>query len=216
VAVVGSARGIVSGVANIQGLAPELWTYLRRNYQRGQAYLSEGEAYLVATRFAGPQNQGPPVEARLPGASMEFTSGASGAVGPGVTVAQSFRVLDFDLSGVEFLFRSFGPFPCPISFVLTIYELGGPGGKRLLLQMPIQVSLEQRTKKVMFSFPPVAGTRGKNLLMEIAGSPAGTRPFSLLWNKATDQKPWFVDYYPAGQAYFNQRPLQADLYFVSY
>jgi hypothetical protein len=221
VAIFGSARGIVSGVTNIQGLAPELWAHMRRHYDRGQEYLSEAEAYLVstrrsATRSAAGSGRDPGAEIRLPGASMEITTGASGALGPGVTVAQSFRVLDFDLSAVEFLFRSPGPYPYPVSLVLTFYELGGPTGKRRLQQMPIQVALEKRTKKIMFSFPPLVGTRGHTLLMEITGSSEGTRPFSLLWNKATEKSPQYVDYYPQGQAYFNQQPVEADLYFVSY
>ena len=91
---------------------------------------------------------------------------------------------------------------------------GGPA--QLVQQIPIQVALEKRTKKIMFSFPPLTGTRGKTLLMEITGQFPGTRPFSLLWNKAGPESPRFVDYYPEGQAYFHQKPAQADLYFVSY
>ncbi len=77
--------------------------------------------------------------------------------------------------------------------------------------MPIKVALAERTKKIMFSFPPIAGTRGQKLLMEISVDPGGSRPFGLVWNKASEKSPRFVDYYPSGEPYFNGRPLAQDL-----
>ena len=216
VAILGSARGFVSGVTNMQGLAPTLWTHLRRQYELVEEYMTEGETFFVAIRAPAVGDRSPEVEARLPGAAQEMYNSPSSALGPGVSIAQSFRVLDFDLNGVELAFRSPGPYPYPISFVLTFYELIGTKGRRPIQQLPINVPLETRTKKIRFSFEPISGTAGKLLLMEIAGHSEGTRPFSLLWTKPTEEFPLFVDYYPEGTAYFNHQPVQADLFFLSF
>ncbi len=216
VMVLGSARGLVEGVTNLRGLEPTLWSHLRRNFARVKEYLPEGEAYLVTTRTPDAGIGGPEIESRLPGASQEMASGTSPELGPGVSVAQSFRVQDFDLGGVELLFRSPGPYPYPVSFVLTFQELGGSRGTRRIQQIPIQVPLEKRTKKILFSFPPLVGTKGKILLLEITADPQGTRPFNLLWNKSNEEYPLFQDFYPEGQAFLNYKPVQADLFFVTY
>ncbi len=216
VVILGSARGLVSGVTNIQGLAPTLWAHLRRHYERAEEYMAEGKTFLVATRVSKAGDRDPGGEARLPGAAQEMANSTSPALGSGVSIAQSFRVLDFDLGGVELLFRSPGPYPYPVSFVLTFHELGGSRGTRQLQQIPVNVSLETRTKKIRFSFEPISGTAGKFLLMEISGNPEGTQPFSLLWNKSTEEFPLFVDYYPEGQAFFNYQSVEADLFFLSY
>jgi len=216
VVILGSARGIISGVTNLQGLAPTLWTYLRRHYEWAVEYTNPGETFLVATRVPESERRPPRVEARLPGAAQEMASSTSPALGSGVSVAQSFRVLDYDLGGMELLFRSPGPYPYPISFILTFHELGVATGTRLLQQIPVNLSLETRTKKIKFSFEPLVGTKGRLLLMEISGNPDGTQPFSLLWNKSTEEFPLFVDYYPEGQVFFNYEPVQADLFFISY
>jgi hypothetical protein len=216
VVILGSARGIITGVTNLQGLAPTLWTHLRRHYEWAEEYTAPGETYLVATRIPDSERRAPRVEARLPGAAQEMASSTSPALGSGVSVAQTFRVLDFDLGGMELLFRSPGPFPYQVSFVMTFHELGGSRGTRQIQQIPIKISLETRTKKVKFSFPPLVGTKGKLLLMEISVNPEGTQPFNLLWNKSTEEIPQFVDYYPEGQVFFNYEPLQADLFFVTY
>ena len=57
---------------------------------------------------------------------------------------------------------------------------------------------------------------GGQVLIEIRGHPDGTRPFQLLWNKATAEVPRFDDTYPAGRAYLDKQAQEADLYFVTY
>ncbi len=217
-AILGSATGLVAGVADIRGLEPELWTYLRARYLRTEEFMTEDEAFITALRVptaAGPAFV-PPADQRLPGITQQATTGISPAIGPQVTVAQSFQVEDFDLGAVELMLRAPGPFPYPVSFVVTFYQLGGDRGGKKILQFPFQVSLEERTKKIRFAFPPLAQTVGRTLLLEITGHPEGTRPFNLLWNKASEEVPVFVDYYRPGQAYLNKRPLEADLYFVTF
>lgn len=216
-AILGSAWGLVSGASDIRGLAPEAWGYLRRNFHYQSEYLTEDEIFYSAVRAndAGRQAAGSP-NLRLPGIAQQTTAEATAAIGAGVSVAQSFRVEDFDLGSVELLFRCPGPFPYPISFMVTFSEIDGNRLGRRLLQFPFQVSLMERTKKLRFSFPVLPETVGKTVLMDITGHPDGTRPFSLLWNKATAEVPTFVDYYPEGQAYFQKKPVEADLYFVTY
>lgn len=214
--ILGNARGIMSEVNNLQGLAPALWAHLRRRYERVQEYAAAGGNYLVASRIPDAKGRAPQLEARLPGAAQEMATSTSPVLGPGVSVAQTFRVRDFDLGGMELLFRSPGPYPYKISFVLTFHELGGSAGTRLLQQIPVSIPLDKRTQKVKFNFEPIAGTKGKLLLMDISGHPDGTQPFSLLWNKSTEEFPEFEDFYPGGQVFFNVKPLQADLFFISY
>jgi hypothetical protein len=216
VAVLGSGRGLVPGVTNLHGLQPELWSYLRHHYQRVTEHPSARESFWVATRLTDRRGQGPPHDARLPGSAQEVATGSTPVLGPGVGLGQTFRVVDFDLAGVEMMFRAPGPYPYPVAFTLTFHEIVGATGTRPLTSFPLQIQLEKRTQKVMFSFPPLAGTAGKVLLMEIAADPAASAPFRLLWNRKNAEVPRFVDYYPEGQAFLDNRPLAADLFFVTY
>ncbi|MEN8007708.1 MAG: hypothetical protein ABFS42_11880 [Candidatus Krumholzibacteriota bacterium] len=218
VAILGLGRGLVAGVTHIQGLAPTLWSYLRRHYLLANEYATEYERYQTAVRApeTGAGSPGRKIEARLPGAAQEKKNSASPALGPGVAVAQSFKVDDFDLGGLALMFKAPGPFPYRISPVMTIFEKVGFGKPRLLRRLDLNVTLNQATQKILFSFEPVPDTAGKKLLVVISGHPEGTRPFGLLWNKSTGESAEFVDYYPEGQAFFNHQPVQADLYFISY
>jgi len=211
VAILGSARGLVSGVVTTQGLAPTLWSYLRRRYTLVEEYKTEWEKFHTVAR--APTRT---IMSRLPGAAQEMKNSSCPALGPGDSVAQSFRVHDFDLGGVDLMVRSSGPFPYPISLVLTFFELDVSGQTRQLQRIPANVTLDRPVQKIGFSFEPISGTAGKKVMVEISGHPEGTQPFSLLWNNTTEEYPSFVDYYPQGQAFFNHQAVQADLYFVSF
>lgn len=218
VAVLGPAWGQTSGVRTLQEASPGMWSYLRNNYLLVDEYAHGGETFKTVARVGGGRAavEAAPLSRRLPGTAHYLKTHMTTVLGPGTAVAQSFKVRDFDLAGVAVMFTAPGPFPYPISLTLKFVALGGPSADSVLAELPIRIELDQNVQKKSFSFGPLAGTAGREVVMEITGNRDNGAPFALMWHRHHGDPGGETDFYPAGRAFFNGKPAEGDLYFITF
>jgi len=217
-AVLGPAWGQASGIRTMQEAAPDLWSYLRKNYLLVYEYVHGGETFKTTARVEGGRAAvaAAAPSKRLPGTAHYLRTHTTKALGPGLAVAQSFRVRDLDLAGVALMFMAPGPFPYEVSLNLKFVDPGGPSGGTVLAELPVRIVLDRKVQKKSFSFGPLVGTKGRMLVMEITGNTDQRAPFALMWHKPAAGSEGEADFYSAGQIIFNGRPAAGDLYFITY
>ncbi|MFT5315056.1 MAG: hypothetical protein ACI9UK_000887 [Candidatus Krumholzibacteriia bacterium] len=59
-------------------------------------------------------------------------------------------------------------------------------------------------------------TREQTVIVEVLGNRDNESPFTLFWHTSDPDDPNPVDYYPAGRAFWNQKPVAGDLFFAVY
>ncbi len=218
VAVLGPVRGQAARIRTMQEAVPELWSYLRNNYLRADEYVHRGDTFKTAVRVDGGRASvaAAVLSRRLPGTAHYIRTHTTKALGPGMAVAQSFRVRDFDLGGVSLMFTAAGPFPCEISIILKFVDPSGLSANPVMAEIPVRFEMDRKVQKKSFSFGPLAGTAGRMVVMEISGNLDGRTPFALLWHKPEHGREGEADFYSAGRIFFNGQPAAGDLYFVTY
>ena len=218
VAVLGPAWGQTTGVRTMQEATPAMWSYLRKNYLLVQEYVHGGETFKTAARVEGGAAAvaAAPLSRRLPGTAHYLRTHMTEVMGPGTAIAQSFAVRDFDLAGVAVMFTAPGPFPYPVSLTLKFVALDGPNAGAVLAELPIQVKLDRNVQKMSFSFGPLAGTAGREVVMEITGNRDDLAPFALMWHWHHGNPGGEADFYQGGRAIFNGKSADGDLYFITF
>ena len=114
------------------------------------------------------------------------------------------------------MFTAPGPFPYPGSLTLKFVVLDGPTSGAVLAELPIRIELEQKVEKKSFSFGPLGGTAGREVVMEITGNKDNGAPFALMWHWHHGAPGGETDFYPAGRAFFNGQSADGDLYFITF
>ncbi len=218
VVLLGRSAGLVAGVRNMRALAPAVYGFLRRNYALRTSLQTPEAVYRVLHYLPGSQEavHELPLAERLAGDSQFIRTGTTPVMGPGLSVAQTVQITDFDLSGLGLLVGSPGPWPQDI--VLNLQIIGVTNGRpdQLLAQVPLQVTLNEQIERIAVPFDPVPGTAGRLVILDIGGNPDGNSPFTLFWHRPDATAGTPVDYYPAGQAFWNQDPVGGDLFFAVY
>jgi len=195
-----------------------LYGHLRRHYTLEASVPTREAMYRILHRLPG----GPRVMAglraarRLPGDTQYVRNGTTPEFGPGVSAAQTAAVTEFDLSAVTLLVGSRGPWPQEIDLVLRVLDLKQGASNQMLAEVPLAITLRRHIEQVVVEFAPIAGTLNQKIVLDIRGNETGDSPFMLFWHRpAADQDP-SLDFYPAGQAFWNREPVGGDLFFELY
>ncbi len=213
--ILGRSAGLVQAVRGMRILAPEVYSFLRRDYALA-ASVKGAEAVFRILRPAAGDVQQLPLEQRLPGDSQYLRTGTTPIMGPGTSVAQTVLVSDFEVSGLAILVGSPGPWPQLIQLQLKIVSVQHGAGDQLLATIPFEVVLHQQVERVELAFDAVPQTEGQMVIMEITGNENSAGPFTLFWHVPGPDVADHIDYYPAGRAFWNQRPVAGDLFFAVY
>jgi hypothetical protein len=218
VVVLGRSAGLVAGVRNVRALVPELYSHLRRNYELATSLQTPDGVFRILRHTPGGPTavQALPLEQRLPGDTQFIRTGTTPVMGPGTSVAQIVQVTDFDLSGVGLLVGTPGPWPQQIQLMLRVVSVTDGRGDQLLAEIPLAITLHEQVERVGLVFEPVAGTADRAIILDIAGNADAHSPFTLFWHQPKAGQQQGLDYYPAGQAFWNHQPAGADLFFAVY
>jgi hypothetical protein len=135
---------------------------------------------------------------------------------PGVVIGQVFRVGGLDLHGVVLLVATTGKLPAETDMQIEIEEVLDGGRTQSLALFKSRVPLDQSAQLRTLAFPVIPRTAGKMIVLNLSVAPNSEHEVRLLWHDPRADKGDPVDYYPDGHALLNGRPVDADLFFISY
>ncbi len=229
----GRCWGIVPRVRDLQGLAPEIWSYLRHHYYIASDHALGREEFRFLLRAPGGVDEilTMPAKHRLPGCGQYVNNGISPDLNTGILVSQSLVVKEFDFSGITVGLRAPGPYPAERQVQFSVHR-GRPGDQATpLASYRTTVQLQKSLQLVHFNPGVLAGTRGQLLTItfsapeqpgdqgggQFAGQPhrSTAGPLHLSWNGPVEGQR-YTEYYTPGTMYLDGRPIAADLYFLAY
>jgi hypothetical protein len=216
--VLGRAAGLTPGARSVDELAPSIWTYLRSNYFV-ELQIADGAEGFQVIRNAGRNGvdlESLPLERRLPGTSQLVKNAQTPPLSPGVVISQVFRVGGIDLRGIVLLFATTGTLPTEMDMEIEIEELLAGGRSQSLAVFRSRVPLDQNAQPRTLAFPVIPRTAGKMIVLKLSATLDSGHEVRLLWHDPRADKGKPVDYYPEGHALLNGRPVDADLFFISY
>ena len=216
--IIGRVAGLAPGARNMQSLAPKIWTHLRTHYfiEHELADGPEGFRVIRHIRKSGYEMDDIPLERRLPGTTQLVRNSQSPPLKPGVVISQVFRVGGLDLHGVVLMIAAKGPLPVLLDMEIEIEELSSVSHSRPLARFHASIPLEQSIQYRNLSFPAVAGTADKTIVMHITANTSPDHEIRLFWHDQSMEEGKRVDYLPNGYALVNRQTVEADIYFVSY
>lgn len=216
--VLGRVAGLTPGARAINELAPAIWACLRSNYFV-ELQLADGAEGFQVIKKAGPNVadlEGLPLERRLPGTSQLVKNSQTPPLEPGTVISQVFRVDGIDLRGIVILVATTGTLPAEMDIEVRVEELLAGGSTRSLAVFRSRVPLDQRAQTRTLAFPPVPRTAGKTVVLSLSARPEPGHEVRLLWHDSRADGGGQPDYYADGHALVNGRPVDADLFFISY
>jgi hypothetical protein len=215
-AVIGKPRGLVAGKLTVKSLCPPLWAWLRDHYTVAEAIRADPDEYWILARAPGGRAEvlSRPLEERLPDEEVRLLDAALPLEGPGHTVGQTMRVGPDDLAGLQVrCVIERGPARLPLR--LRIWGRVGENFLQPLGEVTRSVEVGESLEKVGWSFTPLAGTAGQEILWALELLEVPPQAVGLGCHQFDPSDPR-GDAYPEGTAVVDGRPLDADLYFVSY
>ncbi len=214
----GRVSGLAPGARSMESLAPATWTYLRSHFFIEGQFTDGAEGFQIirSARKAELDIESLPLERRLPGTSQLVKNSQTPILKPGVTIGQVFRVGGLDLRGVVLLVATKGDLPAQIDMEMEIDELMVDGRTQSLALFSTHVPLDQRIQLRTLAFPVVPHTAGKMIVLNLSVTSDTKHEVRLLWHDPRADKGAPVDYYPDGHVVMNGRPIDADLFFISF
>jgi len=227
VAVLGSARGIVTGILTLNQLAPEPWAWLRDHYAIAGAVRRGGHEFMTCVHE--PRGREAllrlPLSQRLPDVELRALNDLLPLPGPGVLVGQIFTVGRRDLAGLVLRFLAEGDrvVEAPVRLRMWMHPgtSEGPAPTDVhrydipLGEIVRTVRIEENLVLAEFPFAPLAGTAGRDVLLtvEILERPEVVVGVGCHVHVDGDET---VDFYPVGTAFVNDRSVSADFYLLTY
>ncbi len=216
VAVIGKARGLVAGRFSIRDLSPSLWDWLRDRYTVVMPLRRGFDEYYILAQAPGGRSaiQLRPLAERLPDVEQRILDDSLPLQGPGHRLGQTVRIGPAGLTGLQ-IRCAIERGPVELRLRLRIQGRGAGGFSRPLGESTQTVVVSENLEKVSWSFGPVAGTAGQEILwtLEILADP---QQAVALGCHAYDPADLRGDTYPEGTAMVDDRPVAADLYFITY
>ena len=216
--VLGRAPGLTPGARSVDELSPVIWTFLRLNYFV-ELQIADGAEGFQVIRNAGSSGvdlESLPLERRLPGTSQLVKNAQTPPLSPGVVIGQVLRVGGTDLRGIVLLVTTTGTLPTEVDMEIAIEELLADGSTRSLALFRSRVPLDKNAQPRTLAFPVIPQTAGKMIVLNLSSTLDAEHEFRLLWHDPRADKGVPIDYYPEGHALLNGRPVDADLFFISY
>jgi len=213
----GSSSGIFAEVRSVKQLAPELWAYLRRNYGILSKTTTSQNQYWILERVAGGESAvlDLPLDSRLVDNAQRVANQTSVHLEPGLQVGQRFVVGDLDFSGIAV--QWFTAAPAPLQFPVQVRLFGeGPGGfDQSLGQWRMNVVMRKESERGSFPVAPVTDTAGRRVAVTFEVLVEVSEGIYLGIHAPVDGQA-YQDFYPDGGAMVAGRPVDGDLYFLSY
>jgi len=203
------------GGRGMRELAPDLWHYVRTNYRVEDTVTgTEDPGWVLRPVYEGwAVVQRLPLSKRLPDRLQSTMDSWSPQLTGGTRVAQTFRVGQADLSGLQVRWLTLtSPITVPVEIIVWSVENG-----RLvepLHGLRSEVSFNGPNKDSVFSFDPIPGTRGREVAVELRIPPEVEYPVHVMWHSQDEDGA--VDLFPEGTALVDGEPVAADLYFATY
>lgn len=198
---------------DLRSSVPSVWEHLRKNTRVESTVVDSGQpAWILRPVYEGWAlvQQLPPAK-RLPAVFHTTADRWSPRLGEETRVAQTFRMGDSDLNGlqVRWLTLSTG-FRAPVEIVVWSVD----GGRLFspLHALRTEVFFDAPQKTSVFTFDPVPGTAGRDVAIEFRVPPEVRWPIHLMWHDHEGE----ADPFPAGTALVDGEAVPADLYFVAY
>ena len=216
--VLGRTGGLAPGARSVDELAPSIWKYLRANYFVELQIADGAEGFQVIRNAdkSGVALEQLPLERRLPGTSQLVKNAQTPPLSPNMVISQAFRVGGIDLHGIVLLMATTGSLPTEVDLAINVEELLANGSTQSLAVLKSRVPLDQRAQLRTLAFPTIPQTAGKMVVLHFSATPNPGHEVRLLWHDTKADKSVPVDYYPEGHAMLDGRPVDADLFFISY
>ena len=213
----GSSSGIFAEVCSVKQLAPELWTYLRRNYGILSKTTTLQNQYWILERVAGGESavQDLPLDSRLVDNEQRVANQTSVHLEPGLQVGQSFVVGDMDFSGIAVIWLTAAPLPVQFPVQVRLWGEGSRGFDQPLGQWRMNVTMQVKSGRSRFSVAPVTGTAGRRVAVTFEALVEVPEGLYLRIHTPIDGQA-YQDFYPDGGTLVAGRPVDGDLYFLSY
>ena len=215
--VLGNASGLIPGIRTFDRLAPEIWRYLSNNYLVEDQMSFFGDDYQILTGLKrGRLNLlDQPLVKRLPAAGQYVKVAMTPTLSDRVSVGQTVRLGDRDLSGLSLIVETPPPYPAEVALVISIgLHTPESGSVDRLGERHFTRTITQPSRRSYFRFDPVPGTAGRVVYIEIRADSASRNPMRLVWTGSGDSTDSREDWYPEGNAYLNGKPLNCDLFFI--
>jgi len=214
--VLGRAFGVTLGGRAIQDLAPVVWTALREDYVIADRCgdITDGFQIIRSGRDAGVDPLMVAYLDRLPGTAQQVKNSLAPELTDGTTVGQTFPVGGLDLSAITVALAVGGPLPAELGFTVTVQVLDAAGAPGPPQRFRTRITQSEPVQACNLAFGPVPGTAGRRVQVTIACSDPGANRMRLLWRDAALGARGEV--FPGGTALVDGRPVDADLYFISY
>jgi len=135
-------------------------------------------------------------------------------MGPGHTIGQTIGVGPAGLSGLQ-VRPVFAKGPVSLPLRLRIWGREGGGFRRSLGELTHTFDLSQSLQRIAWSFAPIPGTAGQEVLITIELLEPPAQEVALGCHRYDPADPR-GDAYPEGRALVDGTPVPADLYFISY
>ncbi len=196
--------------------APQLWSYLRRNYSLVGNVVDRPDEFRVLARVPGGLKEmlALPLPARLPDLEQAVGNDASPALVKDATVGQSFPVGDLDLAGIAVRWRTRRPDVHARVRVAVWLQRGGKFDT-LLDFFDVDVTIARDLDRSFLRFGPITGTANGTVAVTFELRDTTPQEIRLLWHRH-DATQHVADFLPDGSALVNMQPVAADLYFFSY
>jgi hypothetical protein len=216
VAVIGKARGLVAGRFSVRDLSPSLWGWLRDRYTVVMPLRQGFDEYYILAHAPGGRAaiQLRPLAARLPDVEQRILDDTLPLQGPGHRLGQTVRIGPAGLTGLQ-IRCAIERGPVELLLRLRIQGRGAGGFTRPLGESTRTIVVTDNLEKVSWALEPVPGTAGQEILwnLELLAEPQQAVALGCHVHDPADPR---GDTYPEGTALVDDRPVAADLYFITY
>lgn len=216
--VLGRIAGLAPGVRSMQSLVPSIWAYLRSHFFIEHKLVDGVEGFQVvrSVKKTGLDMKDLPLGRQLPGTSQIVRNSQTPALMPDTVIGQVFRVGGLDLRGFGLMVATTGALPIEVDIEVEVKELLADGQTHSLGRFGSRTPLTQRTQRIPLAFPAIPHTAGKRIVLSLSVASDSKHEIRLLWHHPQADEGDPIDYYPDGHVVLNGRPIDADLFFVSY
>lgn len=216
--VLGRVAGLAPGARSMEALAPSIWTFLRSSFlvELQIADGAEGFQVIRSARMSAVDLESLRLERRIPGTSQLVKNSQTPALAPGVVIGQVFRVGGLDLQGMVLLVATTGTLPVAADMEVEVDEIFADGRTQSLALFRSRVSIDQRVQLRTLVFPAIPHSAGRMIVLNMSVVSETGHDFRLLWHDPRADKENPVDYYPEGHVLLNGKPVDADLFFISF